>query len=258
MRRSRSAAVAIMGVLLTGCGAGTSADDPSTASEAAAPYVVTNGEVMVSCGDDEAGWPSSVLSEGVPGVLDDAAAVRIFDEILDDPMWGEEAALGLFPGGAQTDWRVLRAGDNTLTIGLGNWTEQGPRGKDSRILELRRDGESWQPVGWGNCRLSPVLKEGNSWVEMTAYEGDSSARLVAQVSERACASSRDPEPFLHEPLVVETEETVTIYWTSDTPEGNQDCAGNPSIDRVVQLEEPLGDRVVLDGSSYPPQEVRAH
>jgi hypothetical protein len=96
-----------------------------------------------------------------------------------------------------------------------------------------------------------------SWVQVTGYQGGAeSARLTAQLSERECTSGRNPERFLHEPLVVETSEKVTIYWTSEPPNGGQDCQGNPSIDKIVELERPLGSRVVLDGFNYPPREVQ--
>jgi hypothetical protein len=253
-------ATVVLSAVLSACGTETTASDSPGASSAAhdAPFVVADGEVMVSCGSDGAGWPPSVMTEGLQGVLTDDEAGRIFQGILSDPMTGEEAALSLFPDGVDVDWRVLREDDNSLMIGLGRWTEQGPTGESAHILELAREGNAWRASGWADCQLSPVLKEGNSWAEVTGYEGDAAgARLTAEVNERECTSGRDPDRFLHEPLVVETSESVTIYWTAEPPKGGQDCQGNPSIDRVVELEQPLGTRVVFDGFSYPPREVRA-
>ncbi len=260
MRRSILLAAAVLSAVLSACGTATTAGDAPGASSAAddAPFVVADGEVMVSCGGDGAGWPPSVMTEGLQGVLTDDEARGIFQGILSDPMTGEEAALSLFPDGVDVDWRVLHEDDNSLTIGLGRWTEQGPTGENTRILGLAREGNAWRADGWAGCQLSPVLKEGNSWAEVTGYKGDAeSARLTAQVSERECTSGRDPGPFLHEPFVVETNEKVTIYWTSEPPKGGGDCQGNPAVDRVVELHQPLGTRPVFDGFSYPPREVRA-
>lgn len=260
MRRSMVPLVAVLSAVLSACGTETTAGDPPGASSAEddPPYVVADGEMRVSCGGDDAGGPPSVMTEGVQGVLADDEARRIFEGILGDPMLGGEAALSLFPDGTDLDWRVLREDDDSLTIGLGRWTEQGPTGESADILELAREGSAWGAKGWADCQLSPVLKDGKSWVEVTGYSGDgASARITAQVNERECASGRDPERFLHEPFVVETDETVTIYWTSETPKGGQTCQGNPSVDRVLELEQPLGTRVVFDGFSYPPREVRA-
>lgn len=171
---------------------------------------------------------------------------------------GEEAGLTLFRDGVDVEWRVLRQDDDSLTIGLGRWTKQGPTGEGVYALGLEREGNTWGVDGWGQCQqMSPVLKEGRSRVELTDYRVDTaSTRLTATVNERACASGRDPGRFLHEPFVVETASSVIIYWTSEPPTGGQDCQGNPSVDRVVELKEPLGTRTVFDGPSYPPRQVR--
>jgi hypothetical protein len=259
MRRSMLLAVAVLGVLLSACGTETTADDPPGASPAAEdePFVIANGEVMVSCGSDGAAWSPSVMTEGVQSALTDDEAKRIFQGILSDPEIGAEAALSLFPDGVDVDWRVLHEDDTSLTIGLRRWTEQGPTHESADILELEREGKGWL-AGWGGCQLSPVLKQGNVWAEVTGYRGDAeSARLTAQVNERECTSGRDPGPFLHEPYVVETSDKVTIFWTSEPPKGGQNCPGNPSVDRVVELKQPLGTRLVFDGFHYPPREVRA-
>lgn len=92
---------------------------------------------------------------------------------------------------------------------------------------------------------------------MTAYRGDGdSTRLTAEVSERECASGREPGRFLREPFVVETVDSVTVYWTSEPSTGDQNCQGNPSVERVIELKEPLGTRTVFDGLFYPPRQVR--
>lgn len=259
MGRSTLLAAVVLTAMLSGCGTETTAGDepgPSSAMDDA-PFVVADGVVNVSCGGGGEGWVPSVMTRGVQGVLTDEEATRIFEDILSDPRTGEEASLSLFPDGVDVEWRVLHEDDNSLTIGLGRWTEQGPSGNGTYTLSLGREGNTWQAEGWGGCQLSPVLKDGHSWAEVTAYTGNpESTRLTVQVNERDCVSGRDPEPFLHEPFVVETDKSVTIYWTSEPPRGDQNCQGNPSIDRVVELKQPLGTRLVLDGFSYPPRELR--
>ena len=259
MGRSTLLAAVVLAAMLSGCGTETTAEDepgPSSAMDDA-PFVVADGEIKVSCGGGGEGWLPSVMTKGVQGALTDDEATDIFEHILSDPRTGEEASLSLFPDGVDVEWRVLHGDDNSLTIGLGQWTEQGPTGNGTYTLSLGREGNTWRADGWGECQLSPVLKEGHSWAEVTAVTGNpESARLTAQVNERECASGRDPEPFLHEPFVVETDKSVIIYWTSEPPRGAENCQGNPSIDRVVELKQPLGTRLVLDGFRYPPREVR--
>lgn len=257
MRRAFILAVAGFAMLLSACGTekpDTESSDPSTNDEA--PFVeVADGEVEVSCGDAE-GWAPSVMAEGVPGVLTDGEATLLFEDILSDPATGGEAGLTLFRNGVDIEWRVLRHEDESLTIGLGRWTERGPVGDEAYVLELEREGDSWRASGWGGCHLSPVLKDGFAWAEVTGYRGEAEdTTITARVQERNCTSGRDPGSFLHEPFVVETVDSVTLYWTAEPASGFQNCQGNPSVERVVKLNEPLGARTVLDGSSYPPGEV---
>lgn len=257
--RSIVLAAAVFGALVSACGTEMAADDqpggsPATDDE---PFVVANGEVIVSCGSDRPGWVPSLMPDGVSDALSRGHARHIFQGILSDPMTGEEAALSLFPDGVDVDWRVLHEDSRSLTIGLGRWTEQGPTAESADILELEREGTTWRAAGWGGCQLSPVLKNGNSWSEVTGYvRAPDSARLTAQVRERECTSGRNPDRFLHEPFVVETSDKVTIYWTSESATGGQDCQATPMVERAVELRQPLGTRRVFDGSTYPPREVR--
>lgn len=154
------------------------------------------------------------------------------------------------------DWRVLRHDDEALAIGLGQWTERGPTGDGSYILTLEREADSWRAAGWGDCHLSPVLRDGYAWAELTSYRGSvEDTTITALVRERECTSGRNPDRFLLEPYIVEDADSVTIYWTAEPPAGDQNCQGNSSIERSVVLSRPLGVRIVLDGSSYPPREV---
>jgi hypothetical protein len=189
-------------------------------------------------------------------VLDDDEAAQIFEGIVGNPEFAEEARLSLFAGGVDVEWRVLHHDDDAITLGLGRWTGQGPVGPDSYVLEIERDGDAWRPSGWGGCQLAPVLADGYSWVEVTGYRASAEdSTITALVTERGCASGRDPAAFLHDPHVVEDPDSVTIYWTSQLPAGAHTCPANPTIEQEVALAEPLGDRVVLDGSRYPPREV---
>ena len=259
MKHSTLLASAVLGALLAACGTGTTASDGPSASvpEDDAHVPVADGAARVSCAGAGPGWLPSVMTKGVHGVLTDAEASRIFQGIRSDPRTSEEAALSLFPHGVDVDWRVLHEDDTSLTIGLGRWSERGPAGQGAHVLELARQGGGWRTTGWGSCQLSPHLEDGSNWVEVAGYSAEAgSAQVTAQVKEHACTSGRNPARFLRKPRVVETSDTVTIYWTSEAPRGAQACPGNPTIDRVVELEQPLGTRVVFDGSSYPPREVR--
>ncbi|MBA3266073.1 MAG: hypothetical protein H0T14_06840 [Nocardioidaceae bacterium] len=90
---------------------------------------------------------------------------------------------------------------------------------------------------------------------MTAY-GElltpSATKVPVGVTERECTTGRNPDPFLQEPSVVETERAATVYRTTTGPDGDQSCPGNPPVKRLLELREPLADRALLDGSTWPP------
>jgi hypothetical protein len=209
----------------------------------------------VTCGGDVS-WPASVMADGVQGRLPEEDARTTFDELLADPALGGEAALGVFPDGVDAvRWRAL-AGDAThATLGLGDWTADGPT-RTALVMTLEREGDRWAAVGWGNCQLTPVPEPGTSQVEVTRVVRAKGRTLTVLVNERQCTSARDPGPHLNDPAVVETVESVTITWTSEPVDGAATCQGNPSVERTVELAAPLGGRVVLDGGVYPARSVR--
>lgn len=160
------------------------------------------------------------MARGIPGVLSDAQARAAFQSILDDPRTGGEASMSLFPNGVDVDWRVLAEAGDTVTVGLGEWTERGPASTNAFLLSLRRDGNDWSTDGWGDCRLlAPVLEDGRVWARVDGYRLAGPRSLEVDVSEVQCTSGRDPKEYLHSPTVVETGDSVTLSWTSTSAEG---------------------------------------
>ena len=53
------------------------------------------------------------------------------------------------------------------------------------------------------------------------------------------------------PIVLAGPEGVTIAIAARTRPGGQDCPANPAAPVTVELGEPLGDRALFDGSSFP-------
>ena len=263
MRRLlRPWALLAVAATLTACGdeqPTAAIDEPSASTlvESELPVLVADGEVQVSCGGPS-GWSPSVMADGIDGVFTDAEMDAIFRGLLADPQLAPELELTFLSEGAEdTDWRVLAHDEAAVTLGLGQWTTEGPAGK-ALVMGLELEGDRWSWSGGGDCRLQPVLRPGNTWVELSAPKGglDRAGTVVTVgVHERECTSARDPGPFLHEPALVETSESVTVYWTSTPPEGGQRCPGNPTLERTLKLEEPLGERKLLDGSTYPPRKV---
>jgi hypothetical protein len=55
--------------------------------------------------------------------------------------------------------------------------------------------------------------------------------------------------------VVETEDSVTVYFTTDTPSGDQTCPGGPLVDQSIVLDRQVGGRTLRDGSTWPPTPI---
>lgn len=52
---------------------------------------------------------------------------------------------------------------------------------------------------------------------------------------------------LLDPQVVETDTAVLITFAAIAQRDDQECPGNPSTEVIVELDAPLGDRVIRDG-----------
>ena len=221
------------------------------------PVLTEDGEVLVSCGGGDITWRPSTMPEGIPGILDEAEVRQAFRDLLADPRIAGEAELTFLRDGVDgTAYRVLGADGDVVVLGLGTWDERGPV-DGSLVMSIEREGDRWAFAGGGSCRLEVQLTEPEgqpSWVEVTGREAGAGTAIRVLVNERQCTSGRDPLPHLREPQVTYAEDEVVVYWTSDPGTGGT-CVGIPPVTTTLDLDEPLGDRVLLDGSTWPPRPV---
>ena len=109
-------------------------------------------------------------------------------------------------------------------------------------------------TGWGQCRLE-VEAPGHGPAAVVfdpAIEPDpTSSTLHLWILERECASGLPPEGRAIVPLVIETEETITITVLVERVAGDAACPMNPWFAITVDLDAPLGERQVLDGGEIP-------
>ncbi|WP_313556010.1 hypothetical protein, partial [Miniimonas arenae] len=138
------------------------------------------------------------------------------------------------------------------------------------VLLTPAAGGELEPSTWlPSCRPTPIpAEDGAFWVHLGAPDVTAQdTELVVELIEAACTFARDPSPYLREPVVTETDDAVTITWSSSfTPVGEEptpekplqamDCPANPVVTRTVTLAAPLGDRALLDGSSWPARDIR--
>lgn len=72
------------------------------------------------------------------------------------------------------------------------------------------------------------------------------------VNEMACAGGTSAEGRIAPPEIVYRDEAVVVTMRVVPRAGPQECPGNPDTPYTLELEEPLGERRLLDGAHEPP------
>ena len=115
-------------------------------------------------------------------------------------------------------------------------------------------GDVWKPTGWGDC-LPRLQLQGKS-VLRWAFDDDSfppdpnASKLRLMVSEAQCSSGRDIEGLI-EPAVNYEDTRIEVTLTAPPASGTQTCPGRAPTPYELTLDEPVGDREVVDPSVYP-------
>ncbi len=83
-----------------------------------------------------------------------------------------------------------------------------------------------------------------------------STSFVALVTEQNCTSGASSEGRIDRPRISYTPDAVIITFSVEPrPEGFHTCQGNQPTPYTVELPEPVGDRELKDGLTYPPRKV---
>lgn len=150
-------------------------------------------------------------------------------------------------------WLVVESDDDHIVF-------IGERRPDLAYAEIERVDDRWQAAGWGTCHfMNEGVLPGSSvgaWVTDPDRAPDrASSMLDVLVMERACAGGRAPEGRTITPYVFAGEDSIEIFVLIERVQGATPCPGNPWYATTVDLGEPLGDRVLIDGH-VPPGLVR--
>lgn len=129
-------------------------------------------------------------------------------------------------------------------------------------VSLENGPNGWRVSGWGDCqpqlRMPPNLGEASWTLDPEEPVPDPRTRIfTALVTERDCASGRPSVGRVVGPLVLLTADRVFVaFGVTPLGDGMHTCQGNPSTPTVVDLGEPLGNRLLIDASSLPHVDVR--
>jgi hypothetical protein len=213
-------------------------------------------DILVSCGGEQS-WPVSAMVDGIPNDIDEAEIRSVFG-LLEAEM-GIDAPSAIQEHGADRAPYVVLADDgDEIVLGVGRWTIDGPV-DDADVVTLTRGKQGLEATGWGDCNnLAVALAEGRSQVEVTAPDGGVDPATTAPeilVTEVQCSSGRDPQPYLGAPKVVEEGDRVLVSVTSEKVNGAANCIGNLPVPLTIELEEPIGDRELVDAGTWPPTPI---
>jgi len=150
-------------------------------------------------------------------------------------------------------WREVARLQNRLLL-LGERSESEAR--RYTFAELAKVDDEWVGSAWGNCSLRLQAKGWESTSLATNPDEvftPESTTITLHATERACASGQPPGTRDIVELIKESDDAVYVavfvekQWS---PTGTT-CPDNPVFTARIRLKEPLGDRVLVDISTYP-------
>lgn len=164
------------------------------------------------------------------------------EELRKGPEGGFLPADGWFVGSGDEDRALLLAPDGKLF--------------DSATFE--RDEGKWVPAGWGDCtpRLYVPDKSVLRWkLAEESHPPEPDAReLDVLVTEVECSSGRDIEGLIEADVTYGPDAIEVVLTAPALGRGAHTCQGTNPTPYDLVLEEPVGDREVVDLSVYPPTE----
>ncbi|SEF15974.1 hypothetical protein [Jiangella alba] len=129
-------------------------------------------------------------------------------------------------------------------------------GLSTAVYSREADGTWTFYSGGGGCEPQRFFDDGllpASWSLRSTPDPDATS-VDIDVSSDECSSGQSDAGRLTEPMVEYYADTVVITTRVEPlPPGAYTCQGSPPAPLTVHLDEPLGDRQLLDGRWYPPR-----
>lgn len=123
------------------------------------------------------------------------------------------------------------------------------------FMTIEKEGDSWRWAGaqaGGACPLVVQIPEGMNTVDWRVdpdeYLSPDSTSIRLLINERECVSGQEIGDRLIGPEVVYTDSQVLVSFAAEPPPGDAfTCQGNPETPYLLDLDQPLGDRDLVDG-----------
>jgi hypothetical protein len=218
------------------------------------PAAAGDTDVLWSCRGDPPGFPRSVLTgptgmEKVEGAVFDglrSALETMRSEFEFEPREDRPH---------QLPW-LLAYEDEDLALFLVRRLGDGQR---YSAMYVEREGGTWGFAGYtDDCQPRPLITHGlgsSEWrVDPESPPTPGSSTFPIEVMEHACASGRPADGRIADPIEEYGEDAITITVPVRGVAGAATCPGNPWTPFVLELDEPIGDRRLLDGGPWPPEQ----
>jgi hypothetical protein len=214
-----------------------------------------SSEPLWSCGGEQPGFPRAALAgptgvEKFEGLVYDglrSAIETMKSEFRFDPRGDRPHKL---------PWLLAYEGDDEALFLVRR------RGTPERYssMHVGREGRTWGFDGYSDsCRVRPLVTHGMGGSEWRVEDGTSptadATSVRAEVHERSCASGQTATGRIADPLLEYGEDAIVITIPVRQVDARfVTCQGNPRTPFVIELAEPIGDRLLLDGGPWPPEQ----
>jgi hypothetical protein len=179
-----------------------------------------------------------------------AAGAERWDEAPEAPEAGDESQTVSGPEPNDLMWSGVQVMINRVTVGLYE--------PDAQRLADLSERYGAEVICFEVTRM-PEEAEAEPAPFVPADDADlspESTSIELLVNERGCASGQSAEDRMAPAEIEYGEDAVVVTTRVVPPPGPQTCPSNPDTPVTVELEEPLGDRELLDGSRQPAAEPK--
>ena len=246
MRRAAAFAVALLALALAGC-TSTALPPETTPTPTVGPLVAYSARELgpMQCG-----------------------VTRILPEALTDPRPGTDVDPEIIAGIEATgwlprpiaDWTVASESSKRLVL----WREmaeeesEGLIQYDYEMASFILDAGAWSMENTGACTLLidlGGLGDGTLSFDPEMLPSAEDTTLHLQILENTCASGNNAEGRVEILEVREFLDAVELVVALRPLNGAATCPTHPPTPFVVELEHPLGDRILIDGAQVPALEI---
>ncbi len=150
---------------------------------------------------------------------------------------------------AEEEWRVVwKERDEVLLMAP---VPDGEHPYQSALF--RKAGNRWKAEGWGDCAPTVIVGDRSPVIwRLEDPPSDESTQLAVVLEERACSGGRALTADNIEIEIDYLDDSIGILISADPLEGGTyTCPLRPS-NFTIALEEPIGERSLVDKAVYPP------